>query len=405
MDIRVDRLLADLTALAEVGSTGDGGCSRLALTDEDSAGRTLVVGWMKELGLDVRVDRIGNIVAVRAGLDGDAAPVMTGSHLDTVATGGRYDGILGVLAGLEVVRTLDDAGVTTRRPLAVAVFTNEEGSRFVPDMLGSLVYAGGMDVEAARAIVGGDGARLGEELDRTGWAGDGPLPGPVPYAFVELHIEQGPVLEKEGVPIGAVTGVQGIAWTEFELTGQSNHAGTTPMRDRRDPLYVAAQVVTYVRRLARETDGLRGTVGRLRPHPDLANVVPARTTLTVDLRHGEAGALALAQDRLAEYVRLAALREDVGVATRPLVRCPPVAFDPTVIAAVEAAAEARGLPTLRLLSGAGHDAQMLAGVCPTGMVFVPSRGGVSHNPAEHTDPEHLGAGTAVLLDVVCSLAE
>lgn len=404
MEVRVERLLADLAALAEVGSTGDGGCSRLALTDDDAAGRALVVGWMRELGLDVSVDGVGNIVALRAGLDADAPPVMTGSHIDTVRTGGRYDGILGVLAGLEVVRALDDAGVTTRRPLALGVFTNEEGSRFVPDMLGSLAYVGALGLDDARAIVGVDGATLGDELDRTGWAGARPLPGPVPYAFVELHVEQGPILEREGITIGAVTGVQGIAWTEFELTGQANHAGTTPMRDRRDPLYVAAQVVTYVRRLARETEGLRGTVGRLQVHPDLTNVVPARATLTVDLRHGDDGALALADERLAEYVRLTALREEVAVSTHPLVRCPAVAFDKTVIAAVEAAAQGRGLTALPMLSGAGHDAQMLARVCPTAMVFVPSRGGISHNPAEHTEPEHLAAGTAVLLDVLVDLA-
>lgn len=401
----VDRLLADLSALAEVGSTGDGGNCRLALTDEDAGGRELVVGWMRSLGLDVRVDRVGNVVAIRAGSDPDAAPVMTGSHIDTVRTGGRYDGTLGVLAGLEVVRALDDAGVTTRRPLAVAFFTDEEGSRFAPDMLGSLVYVGGMGLEDALDVTGIDGARLGDELDRIGWAGEAPVPGPAPYAFVELHIEQGPVLEEADVAIGTVTGVQGISWQEITLAGQSNHAGTTPMRLRRDPVYVAAQIVTYVRRLARETDGLRGTVGRLCLHPDLVNVVPATATLTVDLRHTSDGELSLAERRLAQFVDDTARREQVSVtSTRSLARFAPVAFDETVVALVEAAAGKRGLSTLRMPSGAGHDAQVLARVCPTGMIFVPSRAGVSHNPAEHTDPEHLEAGASVLLDTLVELA-
>ncbi len=275
--VRAERLLGDIEALAKVGDTGDGGNCRLALTDDDAGGRELVVGWMRALGLDVRVDRIGNVVATRSGRDGTLDPVMTGSHIDTVRTGGRYDGTLGVLAGLEVVRALDDAGVRTRRPLAVAFFTDEEGSRFAPDMLGSLVYAGGMPLEDALDIVAIDGAVLGDELERIGWAGDAAVPGPAPHAYVELHIEQGPVLEEQGITIGAVTGVQGISWQELTLTGQSNHAGTTPMRLRHDAGYVAAEITTHVRRLALELGGDQvGTVGRLDLHPDLVNVVAAR---------------------------------------------------------------------------------------------------------------------------------
>jgi beta-ureidopropionase / N-carbamoyl-L-amino-acid hydrolase len=403
--VRVERLLADLAALAAVGDTGDGGNCRLALTDEDAGGRELVVGWMRALGLDVRVDRIGNVVATRPGLDGDLAPVMTGSHVDTVRTGGRYDGTLGVLAGLEVVRALDDAGVRTRRPLAVAFFTDEEGSRFAPDMLGSLVYVGGLALEEALDTVGIDGAVLGEELERIGWAGEAPVPGPAPHAFVELHIEQGPLLEEEGVTIGAVTGVQGISWEELTLTGQSNHAGTTPMRLRRDPGLVAAEVTTFVRRLAHELGGHQvGTVGRLDLHPDLVNVVAARAVMTVDLRNTDHGVLREAERRVATHVDEAAAAEGVAVARTTLARFAPVAFDPTVVALVEEAAQVRGHSVRRMPSGAGHDAQMLARVCPTGMVFVPSRGGVSHNPAEHTDPADLAAGTQVLADVLVRLA-
>jgi N-carbamoyl-L-amino-acid hydrolase len=404
--IDVERLLADLDALAAVGDTGDGGNCRLALTDDDAGGRELVVGWMRGLGLDVRVDRIGNVVATRAGTDPDAAPVMTGSHIDTVRTGGRYDGTLGVLAGLEVVRALDDAGHTTRRPLAVAFFTDEEGSRFAPDMLGSLVYAGGLDLETALASVGIDGAVLGDELERIGWAGSAAVPGLVPHAFVELHIEQGPVLERAGDVIGAVTGVQGISWQELTLRGQSNHAGTTPITLRRDPGLVAAQVTAFVRSLAVSLGApMVGTVGRLQLHPDLVNVVPATATLTVDLRHTDDTVLSTAEDLLRTEVGSLAAAESVDVAWRELARFAPVTFDPSVVDRVAAAASRRDLPCRRMPSGAGHDAQMMARICPTGMVFVPSHEGISHNPREHTAPEHLAAGASVLLDVLVELAD
>jgi N-carbamoyl-L-amino-acid hydrolase len=330
---------------------------------------------------------------------------MTGSHIDTVRTGGRYDGTLGVLAGLEVVRALDDAGVRTKRPLAVAFFTDEEGSRFAPDMLGSLVYVGGLPLEEALGATGIDGAVLGDELERIGWAGDAPVPGPPPAAFVELHIEQGPVLEESGDVIGAVTGVQGISWQQLTLTGQSNHAGTTPMRLRRDPAVVAASIVSFVRQLTADLGGDQvGTVGRLDLHPDLVNVVAARATMTVDLRNTSASLLAEAERRVAAFVASAGAAEGVTVSSERLARFEPVDFDPAVVDLVERAGAARGLPVRRMPSGAGHDAQMLARVCPTGMVFVPSRGGISHNPAEHTDPEHLAAGTRVLADVLVELA-
>jgi N-carbamoyl-L-amino-acid hydrolase len=403
--VQVERLVADLEALAEVGDTGDGGNCRLALTDDDAGGRELVVGWMRGLGLDVRVDRVGNVVATRAAVDPSLDPVMTGSHIDTVRTGGRYDGTLGVLAGLEVVRALDDAGMRTRRPLAVAFFTDEEGSRFAPDMLGSLVYVGGMPLEDALDIVAIDGAVLGDELERIGWAGDTAVPGPAPHAYVELHIEQGPVLEEQGITIGAVTGVQGISWQELTVTGQSNHAGTTPMRLRHDAGYVAGSIVTFVRDLALDLGGHQvGTVGRLDLHPDLVNVVAARATLTVDLRNTDASVLAEAEARLRSHAATVAEAEGVTLAWRRLARFDPVAFDPLVIDLVEATARRLDLSVMRMPSGAGHDAQMLARVCPTGMVFVPSRGGVSHNPTEYTSPEHLGAGAQVLAEVLVELA-
>jgi N-carbamoyl-L-amino-acid hydrolase len=362
---------------------------------------------MRDLGLSVRVDRVGNVVATRgAGGDGgdDLAAVMTGSHIDTVRTGGRYDGTLGVLAGLEVVRALNDAGIETRRPLSVAFFTDEEGSRFAPDMLGSLVYVGGLALEDALGTVGIDGAVLGDELARIGWAGEAAVPGPAPHAYVELHIEQGPVLEERAVTIGAVTGVQGISWQELTLAGQANHAGTTPMRLRRDAGYASGEVVTAVRRLATELGGDQvGTVGRLDLHPDLVNVIASRATLTVDLRNTDEAVLAEAEWRLRERVAAIADAEGVGTSWRRLARFEPVAFDPRIVGMVERTAARRGHSVVRLPSGAGHDAQMLARVCPTGMVFVPSRDGVSHNPAEFTEPEHLAAGVEVLADVLVEL--
>jgi N-carbamoyl-L-amino-acid hydrolase len=404
--ISPERLLADLDALAAIGDTGDGGNCRLALTDEDAGGRELVVGWMRGLGLDVRVDRIGNVVGVRAGTDPESGEVMTGSHIDTVRTGGRFDGTYGVLAGLEVVRALDDAGVQTRHPIAVAFFTDEEGARFAPDMLGSLVYAGGMDLESALDVVGIDGAVLGDELERIGWAGDSAIPGPAPHAYVELHIEQGPVLEEAGFTIGAVTGVQGILWQELVLTGQSNHAGTTPLRLRHDAGLVGATVVTEVRRIvAASGEPAVGTVGRLRLHPDLTNVVAATATLTIDLRHTDAGELARLEVEITAAVDTAASAEGVVVARRDLARFEPVVFPDHMVDLVERVAVAHGHTVMRMPSGAGHDAQMIARMCPAGMVFVPSIRGISHNPAESTSTADLAAGLAVLHDVLLELAE
>jgi N-carbamoyl-L-amino-acid hydrolase len=396
------RLLDRLAALAEIGAIDGGGCARLALTDDDRAGRDLVIGWMRDLGMDVRVDGIGNVVGVWG--DSGGAPVMCGSHIDTVRTGGRYDGNLGVLAGLEVVETLAEAGVRLRRPLAVAFFTNEEGARFAPDMLGSLVYAGGLGVEEAYDVVAIDGARLGDELARIGYQGSYPCPGPAPHAYVELHIEQGPVLEAEGHRIGAVTGVQGISWQELTVTGQSNHAGTTPMHLRHDPAYVAAEIATFVRRLALELGPPQvGTVGQIGLHPNLVNVVAARATLTVDLRNTDESVLQDAERRLAAEVARLAAAEGVTVTSRRLARFEPVEFDERIVALVERTATAQGLSTHRMPSGAGHDAQMLARMCPTGMIFTPSVKGISHNPAEHTDAADLEAGANVLLHVLLEL--
>lgn len=406
----VRRLITRLDELGEIGAVlgpgGERGCARLALTDEDRQGRDLVMGWMRDLGLSISVDGIGNVVGVRAGTDPSAAPVMTGSHIDTVRTGGRFDGNLGVLAGLEVIETLERHGVQTVRPLAVAFFTNEEGARFQPDMLGSLVYVGGMAVEEALDARDAAGVRLGDDLSRIGYAGPVPCPtASAPAAFVELHIEQGPVLEDEGVTIGVVTGVQGISWTELILHGQSAHAGTTPMRLRHDPGYVAAEITAGVRAIARQMGGSQvATVGRIELIPNLVNVVPNTVTMTVDLRNTDEELLRQAEHRFETLVDRVAAAEGITVERRTLARFEPVEFDPAMVDRVERVAHRLGHSTLRMPSGAGHDAQMLARICPTSMIFVPSVAGLSHNIAEETDQRDLQAGADILLQVMLELA-
>ena len=405
--LRIDgeRLLESLERLAQIGMTAEGACCRLALTDEDREGRGLVAHWMREAGLKVHIDPIGNIFGVRPGRE-NAAAVMTGSHIDTVRTGGRYDGNLGVLGGLEVVRTLNAAGVTTRRPLVLAAFTNEEGARFQPDMLGSLVYAGGLALDAAYATRSVDGKLLGEELERIGYRGNAPMPFCVPHAFVELHIEQGPVLDIEGGLIGAVRDLQGISWQEITITGQSNHAGTTPMRLRHDAGYCAGAIAHQVRQIARDMGGSQvGTTGVIQLHPNLINVIAARATITVDLRNTEENLLQESEQRLAAFLTALAHDEGVHISSRKLARFEPVRFDAQVADLISQTAARLGMDCRPMTSGAGHDAQMMARLCPTAMIFVPSVKGISHNPAEHTDPAHLTAGANVLLHTLLDLAE
>ncbi len=400
-----ERLRTRLAELARIGLTESGACCRLALTDADKQGRDLVVGWMRASGLTVSVDPVGNVFGTRAGRRDELAPVMTGSHIDTVRTGGAYDGNLGVLAGLEVVDALNDAGIVTERALVVAFFTNEEGARFAPDMLGSLVHVGGLALAEALATPAIDGALLGDELRRIGYAGNAPLGAIVPSAFIELHVEQGPVLDIEGVTIGVVESLQGISWQQLTIVGESNHAGTTPMRMRHDAGYAAASVAHFVRQLTREMGGEQvGTVGKIDLTPNLINVIAARATLTVDLRNTNEDLLRQAEDRLEVYLSTLATDEGVTISSRRLARFEPVAFDQGIAALIEAHAARLGYSHRRMTSGAGHDAQMLARVCPAAMIFVPSVGGISHNPAEHTEAADLLAGAQVLLATLLELA-
>jgi beta-ureidopropionase / N-carbamoyl-L-amino-acid hydrolase len=402
--IDLDRLLGRLDTFNRIGALPGGGNCRLALTDEDRAGRDLLVQWMRDLGLAVTIDAIGNIIGVRAGRE-DAAPVMFGSHVDTVGTGGRYDGLYGVLAGLEVCHALNDADVVTRRPLALVAFTNEEGSRFAPYAMGSLVYVGGLALADVYSIRGIDGALVGEELRRIGYAGEAKPGWLRPHAYLELHIEQGPILEDEGLLIGAVEGITGLTWTEVSVAGRSAHAGTTPMHLRRDAAYAASEIVVFVRRLAQKLGGnQKGTVGRIELYPNLVNVVAERAVLTVDLRNTDQARLREAEQKLAEFLDRLAAREHVAISTRSLAQFEPAPFPAEMVSLVEATARELDFPCRRLPSGAGHDAQMMARLCPAGMIFVPSVDGLSHNVREYTKPEHLQAGAAVLMHCVLRLA-
>jgi N-carbamoyl-L-amino-acid hydrolase len=398
------RLLDSLQALGQIGALPGGGVNRLALTDADRDARDWTLACMRDLGMRIDIDAIGNIIATCPGLE-DLPPVMTGSHIDTVRTGGLYDGNYGVLAGLEVVATLREVGLQTRRPLAVAVFTNEEGARFQPDMMGSLVYAGGMALQDALATCDADGLTVQAELQRIGYQGTAPVGMPVVDSYIELHVEQGPVLEQMGLQIGVVEGVQGISWTEFTVAGQSNHAGTTPMVLRHDAALVAAQVAVYVRELSQRMGGSQlATVGAMRLSPNLVNVIAQKAVFTVDLRNTDSALLAQAEADLHAYAHQAAQAEGARITSRVLARFEPVAFDPFVVNLVEQQTRALGCTYQRMPSGAGHDAQMLARVCPSAMIFVPSVGGLSHNVREHTEPADLQRGAQVLLQVVLALA-
>ena len=403
MKINAARLLDRINQLGKIGALSGGGVCRLAFTDEDRAGRDLVVSWMKSLGLTVTIDQIGNIFAEREGkYDGPA--VMTGSHIDSVRTGGLYDGVLGVLAGLEIVETLNEHDIKTDRPFKVAVFSNEEGARFAPDMMGSLVFVGDMGLEEAYRVQGIDGHNLGQDLKAMGYAGETKCGEASVHAFVELHIEQGPVLESEGITIGAVEQVQGISWQEFSITGVSNHAGTTPIKMRHDAGYTASLIACKARKIAEQMGGNQvATVGVMNFKPNLVNVIPNHVTFTVDFRNTDEQLLQSAEKQLAEYIESVTEQQGVEFTQRVLARFEPVDFSQSIVDRVQAAAQGLNLSVKRMPSGAGHDAQMLARICPAGMVFVPSAGGISHNITEHTDISEIEAGANVLLTVLMGL--
>jgi N-carbamoyl-L-amino-acid hydrolase len=390
--------------MARIGATGDGGCRRLALSDEDRQGRDRLLGWMRKIGLEVRIDKIGNMIGIYPGHT-DAAPVMLGSHIDTVASGGKYDGALGVLAALETAETLRDAGISPRRPLAIIAFTNEEGSRFQPDILGSCVWTGDTSLDDAYRIVDSEGKSIGDELRRIGYLGDVEPGFLQPHAYLELHIEQGPILDAEGGGIGAVTGVQALWWSEINIEGEANHAGTTPMHYRRSASVAACRLVMIARALTDEIDGLVANVGRMAFDPGNVNVVPRRATMTLDLRHPDDATLSGAERSLATSIGEIERQERVVVECKDLARFAAQPFDSRIIQCVEESAKALDLNVRRMVSGASHDAQIMATVTPTAMIFVPSVKGLSHNPQEFTRDEDVVAGANVLLTTAIRLAE
>ncbi|RQR40521.1 MULTISPECIES: Zn-dependent hydrolase [unclassified Burkholderia] len=396
-------LLDQLRQLGEIGADPEaGGRTRIALTDDERAGRDLVVAWMRELDLDIQVDRIGNIFGTLRSEsdDGSERPLMMGSHIDTVTNAGALDGCYGVLAGLAVARAFRRAGIKPRRSIAIGAFTNEEGIRYQPDMMGSLVHAGGMSVDAALDTVGIDGTRLGDELARIGYAGELEPGAIVPHEYVELHIEQGPILEAEQIRIGVVENLQGISWQQVTVQGNANHAGTTPTHLRHDAGWTAAAVATFLRELTVASGTTLATIGMLRIEPNVINVIPRKAVFTVDLRDPDESRLQEAEKRLAGFLDQVAAQEGVRITTERLVRFEPVVFDAGLADEIEASARRMGFSHRRMTSGAGHDAQMIARIAPAAMIFVPSRGGISHNPREHTDDDQLVDGAKVLLDVV-----
>ena len=398
LKVNGERLWDSLMEMAKIGPGVAGGNCRLALSDFDREGRDLFVRWCQEAGCAITVDKMGNIFARRPGSDPSLAPVTTGSHLDTQPTGGKFDGVFGVLAGLEVIRTLNDNDIETAAPVEVAVWTNEEGSRFAPAMVASGVFAGVFDLDYGHSRADVDGKTIGDELKRIGYLGD-QTPGEHPIrAFFEAHIEQGPILEAEKKTIGVVTGAQGQRWFEVTLTGSESHAGTTPMNRRRDALVAASKLITTVNEIALAHPPYAvSTVGMMQVSPNSRNTIPGSVFLTVDLRHPDDEILskmaAELHDACAQICRPAGIEADVDM----IWYSPPIVFDKDCVGAVKQAAGAAGYDNMEIVSGAGHDACYVSRVAPTAMIFVPCEEGVSHNESESATPEDLAAGCNVLL--------
>jgi N-carbamoyl-L-amino-acid hydrolase len=409
--LRIDgaRLWQSLMDLACVGATPKGGVCRIALTDADRAGRDLVVQWFREAGLQVRVDEVGNVFGRREGVDASARAVATGSHIDTQPTGGKFDGNYGVMAGLEVVRTLNAQGIRTQAPIEVAFWTNEEGTRFTPVMMGSGAFAGVFGAEDVRSQQDGAGLRVGDELRRIGYLGEvpcGQVPGGPFAAYFEAHIEQGPVLEAYDKPIGVVSGALGQQWYDVTVTGMDAHAGPTPMNLRRDAMLATAHMTTAVNRIALdEAPHGRGTVGHVQVLPNSRNVIPGQVRFTVDFRNQTQEGL----DRMdaamrAQFGALAAQCQ-CTVEIQQVVKFEPCHFHPDCVASVRQATQMLGLPHMEVVSGAGHDAVYINGVAPAGMIFVPCKDGISHNEIEDARQEHLAAGCNVLLHAMLAHAK
>ena len=405
MDINKERLLDSIFMLGKIGIDASGERTRLAASDAEKEGRDFVVKQMREAGLDVVVDRIGNIFGIwQTEENRKEAPLMIGSHIDTVINAGQYDGCYGVLTGIEIVRTLKEQKAALKRPLVVGAFTNEEGVRYQPDMMGSLVYAGDLSLDEALDSVGTDGTILRDELTRIGYGGTVD-PGFIkPYAFIELHIEQGPIMDAKGISIGAVENLQGISWQRISIEGAANHAGTTPTDMRIDAGLAASKVNVFMRERCLASSGKTVcTVGTMALEPNAVNVIPSKAVFTVDVRNPNEEKLKEEEMALAAYLKKLEETDHVKIHTERLVPFEPVEFDNGICKITEKMAEKRGLSHCRMTSGAGQDAQMMARICPTAMIFVPSVKGISHNPKEYTRDEDLVGGANVFLDIVAEL--
>lgn len=403
MRINAARFHESLRQLARIGATPGGGVTRLALSPEDRSARDLLRRWMEEATLRVRVDDFGNMTGRRAGALGDGAVLMA-SHIDTVRRGGCYDGAYGVLAALEVMRTLNDHGVTTRRPLELVNWTNEEGVRFEPAMLASGAVAGRFSPEYVYDRTDRDGARFGDELERIGYKGDRrDRPGPI-AAYLELHVEQGPVLEDAGAPVGVVEGIVGITWSEVIVEGHADHAGPSPMPLRKDALVAAARLIAGVDEIARTVEGAVGTVGRIAAEPNVINTIPGKVTLSVDFRHAEPATLDTLFASLERLGREISESTGVTVSINRFWTSEATPFASEVVEAVQAAADELGVPVRRVWSGAGHDAKYVQDMAPSAMIFARSINGLSHCEQEYSTPEDLEAGANVLLRAALRLA-
>ena len=404
--INSQRLWKSLMDLAKIGATEKGGVRRLALTDLDRQGRDLFSGWCKEAGCTVTVDGIGNIFARRPGRNNQLPPIIAGSHIDTQPSGGKFDGNFGVLAGLEVVRSLNDHGVKTEAPMEVAVWTNEEGSRFTPVMMGSGVFVGAfpLDVTLQRADL--DGVTVAEALAKIGYSGTTPVGSRPVGAYFEAHIEQGPILEDSQKIIGVVVGALGLRWYDVVVTGQDSHAGPTPMRLRKNALVAASKMVADINDLAYrfQPDG-RATVGFMQVRPNSRNVIPGEVKFSIDLRHAEDDALEKMEAETRALCERHAQSASVTVNVERVANYPACKFDATCVTAVRNAAGRLGISHMDIVSGAGHDAIYMARVTPTSMIFVPCEGGISHNEIENAKPEDLAAGCNVLLSVMLEKAQ
>jgi beta-ureidopropionase / N-carbamoyl-L-amino-acid hydrolase len=406
LQVNGERLWASLMEMAEIGATAKGGNNRLALTDLDKDARLLFANWCDAAGLPMTVDAMGNMFALREGANNALPPVVIGSHLDTQPSGGRFDGVLGVLAALEAVRTLNEQNIVTQHPIEIVNWTNEEGSRFVPAMTSSGVFAGLYGLDFAHAQQDRDGLALGEELERIGFRGSAPVGGRKIHAYFELHIEQGPILENEGKTIGVVTHSQGQRWYELNLTGFESHAGPTPMEGRRDALVTAAKIIQFVQRLGLSyAPAGRATSGMITAYPNSRNVIPGRVFMTCECRNPELEILNRMADELRDGVAAIARETGVELDIAEVFSVDPVMFDPNCVDAVERAASQCGFTHRRIIAGAGHDACNINAIAPTAMIFTPCIDGISHNEAEDIKPEWATAGAQVLLHVALDTAK